>query len=87
VAEITSELVYEILRQIQASQVETNRKIGVLAESMVHQTKRIDHLSGRIDHLEVSINTMRADIRMIAIAVDEHTERLAALDGRPPILP
>ena len=36
--EITNELIYEILKTIQAGQSETTRKIGSLAEALVRQT-------------------------------------------------
>ena len=73
--EITNELIYEILKTIQAGQSETTRKIGSLAEALVRQTKRIDLLTDEV-------SSMRSDIHTIALAVDEHTERLASLEGK-----
>ena len=78
-------LVLELLRSIRTDQTamrsemtalrdETNRKIGALAESMVSMRKDINVLTD-------SVNGMRAEIRMIALAVDEHTQRLDRIDA------
>jgi chromosome segregation ATPase len=53
----------------------TNAKIGTLAENMVSMRKRIDDLDGHIQGL-------RTDVRMIAIAVDEHTSRLDRIEHK-----
>lgn len=71
----TTNLVLEQLRAIRAEQAETNRKIGALAESMVAMRKQIDDLRD-------DVHGLRADIRMIAIAVDEHTARLDRIEAR-----
>jgi hypothetical protein len=53
---------------LRGEQALTNTKIGTLAESMVGMRKQIDGL--------------RADMRMVAIAVDEHTARLDWIEAR-----
>lgn len=82
-------LVLEHLRAIRAELGENTLKIGALAESMVSMRrdindlgKRVDNLDKRVDHLTGSIDALRADMRMIAIATDEHTRRLDRIDAR-----
>jgi len=60
---------------LRADQALTNTKIGTLAENMVSMRKRIDDLDGHIQGL-------RTDVRMIAIAVDEHTSRLDRIEHK-----
>jgi prefoldin subunit 5 len=75
-------LVLEQLRAIRAEQALTSTKIGALAESMVSMRKHIDDLDERIDGLYGHIQGLRADVRMIAIAVDEHTTRLDRIEHK-----
>ena len=72
---VTNELMYEVLKKIQGdvghirSRVdEHDLKIGSIAESMVGVRR--------------DLNSMRADLRMMAIAVDEHTVRLDHIETR-----
>jgi hypothetical protein len=79
--EVTLELIY---RQMQAGQNElkaalaavrdeqalTNRKIGAMAEGMVSMSKRLDDLGQQM--------------HMVALAVDEHTTRLNAIERPQP---
>ena len=68
-------LVLEQLRAIRAEQALTTDKIGALAEGMVSMRKRIDDL-------DTHIQGLRGDMRMIAIAVDEHTTRLDRIEHK-----
>jgi chromosome segregation ATPase len=68
-------LVLEQLYAIRAEQAQTSTKIGALTESMVSMRARIDDLYGHIQGL-------RADVRMIATAVDEHTTRLDRIEHK-----
>jgi hypothetical protein len=79
-------LVIELLRAIRKDQAETNLKIGSLAESMVSMRKDINGLETRIGSLEIAVQGVRADMRMIAIAADEHTHRLDKIEARLPPL-
>lgn len=74
-------LVLELLRAIRAEQqemrhemTETNAKLGTLAQSMVSMRKDI----GKLDE---AVQGLRTDVRMIAIAVDEHTNRLDKIEA------
>jgi polyhydroxyalkanoate synthesis regulator phasin len=66
-------LVLELLRTIRADQEQTNAKLGSLTQSMVSMRKDINALDTRIAKLDDSVQSLRADVRMIAIAVEEHT--------------
>ena len=46
-----------------------DRKVGALAEGMVALRKRVDDIAEEV-------SALHGDMRMIAIAVDEHTIRL-----------
>ena len=74
-AEEPINLVLEQLRAIRAEQALTTNKIGALAEGMVSMRKRIDDLD---DHIQ----GLRGDVRMIAMAVDEHTTRLDRIEHK-----
>ena len=75
-------LVLEQLRAIRAEQALTNDKIGTLAEGMVSMRKHIDDLDKRVGGLSDRIEGLRGDVRMIAIAVDEHTTRLDRIEHK-----
>ena len=81
-------LVLEMLRVIRAEQEETNHKLGALAQSMVSMRKdiggvenRMEKLENRMEKLEDAVQGARADVRMIAMAVDEHTQRLDKIEA------
>jgi hypothetical protein len=57
------------LAAVREEQALTSRKIGAMAESMVAMNKRLDDLSQQM--------------RMVALAVDEHTTRLDQIEKRP----
>ena len=67
-------LVLELLRVIRSEQSEMSAKIGAMAQSMVSMRKDINSL-------ESAVQGVRADVRMIAIAVDEHTNRLDKIEA------
>lgn len=75
-------LILELLRTIRAEQAETNAKLGAMAQSMVSMRKDVSNLDMRVGKLEDTVQGMRADVRMIAIAVDEHTHRLDKIEAR-----
>lgn len=54
------------LAAVREEQALTSRKIGAMAESMVSMNKRLDDLSQQM--------------RMVALAVDEHTTRLDQME-------
>lgn len=72
----------EIRAEIQGLRSETNLKIGTLAESMVSMRKDINGLITRMGSLEIAVEGVRTDIRMIALAVDEHSRRLDGVESR-----
>ena len=74
-------LVLEMLRVIRAGQEETNGKLGAMAQSMVSMRKDINGLDTRVAKLDDTVQSLRADVRMIAIAVDEHTHRLDKIEA------
>ena len=84
-AEQTDNLVIEMLRAIRAEQesmrmefrtdiAELNLKVGTLAQSMVSMRKDINGL-------EDAVRGMGNDMRVIALAVDEHTHRLDRIEA------
>ncbi len=60
--------------EMRAEQAEMSAKLGSMAQSMVSMRKDI----GRLDD---AVQGLRADVRMIAIAVDEHTNRLDKIEA------
>ncbi len=79
--EQTDNLVIEMLRAIRSEQesmrreqTEMSAKIGVLAQSMVSMHKDINGL-------EDAVRGMGNDMRVIALAVDEHTHRLGRIEA------
>lgn len=71
-------LVLEMLRNIRQEmaemRAETNLKIETLAGSMVSMRKDMNEMKAAIDSL-------RLDVRMIAIAVDGHAQRLDKMEA------
>ncbi len=81
-------LVLDLLRAIRAEQGEMNAKLGALAQGMVSMRKDIggleiktEALASKVDKLDDTVQSLRADVRMIAIAVDEHTHRLDKIEA------
>lgn len=88
---VTNELLYEILKTLQAGQAELRQQVGVLAQGQVSMrsditSMRSDMASLRGDmHNEIS--GMRGDmkhllviVQEIALAVDHHTQRLDRIE-------
>jgi len=80
-AEQPENLVLEMLRAIRSDQdsmrreqAEMSTKIGVLAQSMVSMRKDINGL-------EDAVRGMGNDVRLISLAVDEHTHRLDRIEA------
>lgn len=64
-----------ILQAIQSSHSMLDRKLGTLAESFVR-------FGSRIDGLTTEVNGVKNDLHVIALAIDEHSHRLAAMEDR-----
>jgi hypothetical protein len=82
-------LVLEHLRAIREEQAVLSSKLGAVADSMVSMRKDIYSLEKRIDGMEKqaanltdAVNGLRADMRMIAVAVDQHSARLDKIEVR-----
>jgi hypothetical protein len=79
-------LVLEQLRLMRADlgtlKDELGRRIGALAESLVGIKKDIRILDSRMDALDVSVHRVGQDIGTLALAVDEHTQRLDRFESR-----
>jgi hypothetical protein len=73
--EVTNQLIYKLMLDIQAGQEALTHKVGTIAASMVSMTKRLDDLDRKIDDLTTST-------RLIAVAVDEHSHRLDRIEKR-----
>lgn len=84
-ADQADNLVLDILREIRVEQEamrqefradisELNLKVGTLAQSMVSMRKDINGL-------EDAVRGMGNDMRVIALAVDEHTHRLDRIEA------
>ena len=74
-SESSDNMVLELLRAIRAEQADMSSKMGAMAQSMVSVRKDINRL-------DETTQGLRADVRMIAIAVDEHTQRLDKIEAR-----
>lgn len=68
-------LILDQLRVIRTELAELGRKVGVLAESMVSMRTQIAELRS-------DVHGLQTDLRMVAIAVDEHTVRLDRIEAR-----
>ncbi len=82
-------IILQHLRAIREEQAVTSAKIGTLAEGMVSMKRRMDGMNERIDGvdnrmvgLDKKIDSLHTDIRIIAIAVDEHNIRLDRIEHR-----
>jgi uncharacterized Ntn-hydrolase superfamily protein len=67
-AEVSNELIYKLMLEIQAGQEALSAKVGTIASSMVSITKRLDDLD--------------QTTRLIAVAVDDHTHRLRQIEKK-----
>jgi len=78
-AEVSNELIYKLMLEIQAEQKAMRadihaeqealtHKVGTMATAMVSMTKRLDDLD--------------ASNRLIAVAVDDHTHQIAGMNTR-----
>lgn len=73
--EVSNELIYKLMLEIQAGQEALTHKVGAMAVSMVSLTKRLDDLDKKVAELTTST-------QLIAVAVDDHTHQLAAMNTR-----
>ncbi len=73
-------LVLQLLREIRDRQDVTDSKIGAIGTSMVSMRKEMDEMKQEMRNLKISIDGLRADMRMISIAVDDHTHRLDKIE-------
>jgi hypothetical protein len=80
--EVTNELIYKLMLEIQVGQEATTHKIGAIAETLVGLKRDIFTLDARMDSLEVSVHRIGKDIATITIAVDEHTRRLERIEKK-----
>lgn len=74
-----------MLRQLQAirdDQALTNRKLGVLADSIVSLRSQMNTFSTRMDDLTGDVRALRTDVQAVAIAVDAHAERLTRIEDK-----
>ena len=78
--EISLDMIWKRLADMQVGQQATDAKIGTLAESMVSMRKRIDDIAQEIGGLRGDVRSLRGDVRMTAIAVDQHTTRLDRIE-------
>jgi predicted nucleic acid-binding Zn-ribbon protein len=86
-AEVSNELIYKLMldiqaeqRQMRAEQDVISQKIGTTAETLVGIKREISVINSRLDSLEVSIQRIHTDIGTLAVAVDEHTRRLDLIE-------
>jgi len=68
--------------EIQQGFALTHGKIGTLAESIVSLRKRVDDIAEEVGQVRLDLVGLRADVRTIAIAVDQHTTRLDHIEQR-----
>jgi hypothetical protein len=78
--EISIDLVMKRLDDVLTGQRVMDGKIGVLAESMVSMRKGIDDIAQEVGGTRLEVHNLRADVRTIAIAVDQHTTRLDEIE-------
>lgn len=80
---MTDDATPRILQGIQATLTALDRKVGVLAESLVRLGSRIDELTTEVSSLRTTeMAGLRGDFHVIALAIDEHGHRLAAVEDR-----
>lgn len=78
--EVSLDMIWKRLEEVQAGQRATGVKIGTLAEYMVSMRKRIDDIAQEIGEMRIDVRNLRADVRTVAIAVDQHTQRLHEIE-------
>ena len=67
-------LVLELLRSIRAD-------VGVLKEKQEVTNLKIETLAGSMVSMKASMDSIRLDMRMVAIAVDGHAQRLDKIEA------
>jgi chromosome segregation ATPase len=80
--EVSLDMIWKRPADVQAGQQATDGKIGTLAESMVSMRKRIDDIAQEIGEMRGDVRSLRADVRTVAIAVDQHSQRLEEIEKR-----
>jgi hypothetical protein len=73
--EVSNELIYKLMLEIQAGQEALTHKVGTIATSMVSVMKRLDDLDARMQ-------AMSKDMHLVTLAVDDHTHRLEQIEKR-----
>jgi hypothetical protein len=71
------------LDEIRREQEATNAKIGSIATGMVSMLKRLDDLDAGQIQLLRRIDELNTTVRIVAVAVDDHSHRLDRMEKRP----
>lgn len=80
--EVSNELIYKLMLEIQAAQQATDAKIGAVAQTLIGIKRDIQTLDGRVENLELTASRIQSDIKTLAVAFDEHTRRLDHIEQR-----
>jgi tetrahydromethanopterin S-methyltransferase subunit G len=88
-AEVSNELIYKLMLEIQdgqqqarAEQETLTARVGTVATSLVSMMKRLDDIDARMTVFSLRQQEQTNTIRLVAVAGDDHTHRLDKIDSR-----
>jgi hypothetical protein len=87
--EISNELIYKLMLDIQAEQKQARaeqealtHKVGTVATSMLSMMKRLDDIDSRMVVFSQRQQEATNTIHLVAVAVDQHTHQLDTISAR-----
>ena len=84
--EITNELIYEVLKQVQGGQTALRGEVTELRGEISVINRKFGVVAENLNSMRQDLHKLQNDLSVVALAVDEHSHRLDALEGRSPAL-
>jgi hypothetical protein len=81
-ADVSNELIYTLMLDIQAGQEALTHKVGTVATALLSMSKRLDDLDGSMNVFSRRQQELTNTTQLIAVAVDDHTHRLDKIEVR-----
>ena len=85
-AEISNELIYKLMLEIQAEQKAMRADIAAVRQEQTRTNEKLDAQSTTLVGIRRDLHRMQSEVATLLSAVDDHSRRLSALerDEHPP---
>jgi peptidoglycan hydrolase CwlO-like protein len=84
--EITNELIFQVLKEVQSGQTALRAEVTELRGEVSVINRKLGVVAENLNSMRQDLHKLQNDVQVIALAVDEHSHRLDALEARSPTL-